>query len=130
MARRRLPPNWKENLFKSLRQMPVQAVACEYADVNRNTVNRLRRESPRFAEQYEEAILIGLSKLEVRAQEVALDSDNPDSGMIKWLLARRIPDVYGDPSHKVEHTGEVTLNLDFGGLDLEIVDDDHNGQEA
>ena len=67
------------------------------------TVYRHRAKYPRFAADWDDAIGDALSQLEARVFNAALEGDMQSA---RWLLARRMPGVYGRRV-EWEHRGEI-----------------------
>ena len=84
-----------------LRQIPVLRSACKAAGVGRTTVHDWRNANPEFAAKMDTAMQEAHDRLEGRVYEAALDGD---TGLMKWILSRRRPEVWGD-RQTLEHTG-------------------------
>lgn len=72
------------------------ADSCAVAGVTRAQVRAWRAEDTAFAEACEDAELALNENLQGRAYQIATDRDKPDAQTLRWLMARRMPDVYGD----------------------------------
>lgn len=130
---------WRAIFLRELAKWGVAVHAAKEAGVSIRTANRHRAKDPEFAEAWEEARGAIVATMEVVARQRALVGvrtpviyqgkivehiNEVDSGMLRWMLAKLKPEVYGDKaeiSHK--HEGEVGLNVS-GAIDITLCTDD------
>lgn len=106
--------HWMVPFLLSLSKTSNVGEACEKAGVGRNTVYDYRKKDADFAAKWDEAIEMALDRLEKKAWTVAMRPLEPDPSMIRWLLSRLRPAVYGDKS-KGMIVGPVFLLRGAGG---------------
>lgn len=91
MARRKLPPDWKDRFFQRLRQGASISSAAHAAGVNRATVYRYQQRSPQFQRDMDDAIEEGTDRLE----DIALKrAESGSDSIIMFLLKARRPSKY------------------------------------
>ena len=78
------------------------------AGISSRTAYRRRARDPDFAERWDDAIADALAQLEARVFDAALDGDMQTA---RWLLARRLPGLYGRHV-ELEQQGEVRAKRD------------------
>ena len=88
-------PSRKKAVLTALALTGVVTAACKAAKVDRATFYRWREQDPVFAAQCDDAFQSALDLIEMRAMTMAAAGDGP---MIRFLLSRRRPEVYGDKS--------------------------------
>lgn len=131
--------DWKPTFFAELKKWGVVAHAAREAGISTARVRQLRKENPEFAAAYAEAIEEIVATMEVVARQRALVGvrtpvlfqgkvvhhiNEVDSSMLRWLLARLKPEVYGEKAElRLKHEGEIDLNV-FGQIDLHLLTDD------
>ena len=108
------------------------------AGISPRTAYRHQKSDPDFAERWRVAVLDALSRIEERIFNAALDGDMQAA---RWLLARRMPEVYGRRV-EMEHRPQVprrdiTIRLvkakrrkEEGTHDDELISEWRGGVEA
>jgi hypothetical protein len=91
MARRNLAPNWKELFLDALRQGHTVVAAAQRAGISRRTAYLYRQTSPKFAEEWNDAIAEGLDHLMEIARARALDpTDKASAALLMFLIRHRL----------------------------------------
>ena len=80
--------------------------AAGAAGIGTRTAYLHREHDAEFAELWEEAIADAMARIEARIFSAAVEGDS-DAG--KWLLARRLPGLYGKRV-ELEHRGAITTH--------------------
>jgi hypothetical protein len=106
----RPPADWRERFLSRLRDNGNVSDAAMYARIERSTAYDLRKKSPAFAAQWEEALDMAVEELERTANARA--RYNSDTLLIFLLKAHR-PEKYREVI-KQEHGGSVTINVVYG----------------
>ena len=132
-------PGWRAVFLEELAKWGVVDHAISVAGVRRSTAYATKHRDREFAAKWEEAEGKIIATMEVVARQRALvgvrkpvyfqgkqiDSiQEVDSGMLRWLLAKKKPDVYGD---KLELNQNVNGKLDLnvtGGIDVTLLSDE------
>ena len=112
---------WELKFLETLREVPIISEAAYVAGVTVRTVNKRRQKYSTFADAVEDAQRTGLRHLEVKANSVALEGN---TDMIKWLLSRKLPEEYGDPTAKQDiqvQLAPVKAELDLSQDALAVV---------
>lgn len=110
------PEQWEEFLFEYARTFSMFD-SLDHAKLSYYCYKKKIATSPRFKEILDEIETITLRKLVDKAKEIALVDKDP--GMIKWYLARKLPEEFGDTisikaeiSNKIENmTDEQVLKI-------------------
>jgi hypothetical protein len=96
----------KEVFLEHLRKVPVVQVACERADISRNSVYRWRSEDTEFAKAMDEALLNGRTSVNdlAETQLISAIKDRNITAIMGWLK-------HNHPSYKtrVEIEGAVEV---------------------
>jgi len=91
MARRNLAPNWKELFLDALRHGHTVVAAAQRAGISRRTAYLYRQTSPKFAEEWNDAIAEGLDHLMEIARARALDpTDKASAALLMFLIRHRL----------------------------------------
>jgi len=106
-----------EKLLEKLSKGYSVSSACAAENIGRRTYYDWRTADPEFASAADEAIEIGIDKLEDEANRRAKGPNGSDTLLIFLLKSRRRA-VYGD---KVEHTGSFTNTVELVGVAAEDV---------
>jgi len=83
-------------------------LAAQGAGISRNQAYDWRHKDPDFAAAWEDALTLGLYRLEDRAIEMAMDGNDR---LIMYLLSARLPDRY-QPRTSIELNGRVSIGID------------------
>lgn len=113
---RRQIPTWRfEYLLQRLAFHGHQGKACKEACISSVTLSFLRKQCPVFMEAYELAKKTALTRLEDLATEM---SHSGDAQMVRFLLTKRMMEVYGDKTQlELKQTGSP-LNHMLGSLSM------------
>lgn len=126
-------PGWQAVFLAELRKWGVAMHAAGVAEISIRHAYRIREQDPEFAAEWDEAVKTIVSTMEVVARQRALVGvrtpvifqgkvvdhiQEVDSGMLRWLLSRLKPEVYGDKvDHTLKHSGAVAVNVS-GQIDV------------
>lgn len=95
--------------------------ACHRVGVTTVSFHEHRRNYPEFeATQWAKAEVLNTCKLEEKAFELALSSDNRSPTMLIFMLKARLPHKYRD-NVAVQHSGVVEFAQSFAGAMSKVV---------
>ena len=83
--------------------------AARSARIAPSTAYRRRERVKSFAEKWAEAEREALSNLEIKAVNMAMEGD---SGMIRYLLGRKLPHVYGGQAAELKDAYRTIARLE------------------
>ena len=103
MANRRRSADWKPLFLDHFRVTANLSASAKMAGVERSTVYRMMKRSPKFAEAVQEAESEALDLLEMQAWQTAIGSPArdgkaakpPNERLLMFFLERRRPEKYG-----------------------------------
>ena len=108
MARRKTPAATWDEFLETLGNTANVRKSATAAGISSRTAYRRRARDPDFAERWDDAIGDALARIEARVFNAALDGDMQTA---RWLLARRLPGLYGRRV-ELEHQSEVRAKRD------------------
>ena len=113
-----LKKEWAKPFLDGLREHANVAEACRLAEISQSLVYHDRQEDEEFATAWQDALDIGISKLEIEARRRALYGVRNDEEikysdtLTIFLLKAHRPDVYRENiSMDMRHTGNVELRV-------------------
>ena len=94
----------KESLLEKLKETPIVEIVCKKTGISRATYYRWRKESPKFANQADDALTEGVNLINdmAESQLMAAIREKNMTGIIFWLKNRHF--AY---STKVEITAKI-----------------------
>ena len=101
MARQSTPAATWDEFLETLGNTANVRKSAAAAGISSRTAYRRRARDPDFAERWDDAIADALAQLEARVFNAAREGDMQSA---RWLLARRLPAIYGEQV-ALEHSG-------------------------
>ena len=88
--------SWEAGFIEILRTLPIPRRACTKVGVSFQTVLNRRKSHVGFKNDMDDAIAEGMGTMEEQGWAMGMGAREGDGPMVRWILSRRLPDIYGD----------------------------------
>ena len=106
MNNRQDPSIWMPIFLNALKEQPIVKYACDAAQISRSTAYRHRKQSEQFAEEWDDALEVGIDRLE---QMAWAEAEGGDKTLLMFLLKAFRPSKFRDMRRNDFQPVEITV---------------------